>query len=124
MKSFIRQKFTEVHSVLSVCSGIFPLARSGVLSGLEVTATRMFLPRLRIEFPDVTFVEKRWVSGIENKSAKSVSDGGEKRPEVWTSGGIVNGIDLVHAYLKTKFPPEVTKIITEVAEVTERSQNY
>lgn len=123
MKSFIRQKFTEVHSVLSVCTGIFPLARSGVLSGLEVTATRSFLPMLRAEFPDVTFVEKRWVSGVDNKSART-DEGGVKRPEVWTSGGIVNGIDLVHAYLKTKFPLEVTKIITEVAEVTERSQDY
>lgn len=120
MKTFIREKFAEAQVVLSICTGIFPLARSGVLTGRHVTATRMFLPALRAEFPDVTFVKRRWEHDIGNGG-----DGGKaKKTELWSSGGIVNGNDMVNAYLKAKFPPEVSKVVVEVAEVAERPQDY
>lgn len=125
MKAFIREKYAEVHTVISVCSGIFPLARSGVLAGHQVTATRMLLPTLRSEFSsDFTITERRWEADL-SKAKKSRSDDGKKEgPELWTAGGVVNGNDIVYAYLKTKFPPEVTQIISDVAEVADRSQEY
>lgn len=128
MKAFIREKFAKAQAVLSVCTGIFALARSGVLTGRQVTATRMFLPALRAEFPDVNFVEKRWECDMGNGGGgdgDGDGDGGKvKKTELWSAGGIVNGNDMVHAYLKAKFPPEISKIIAEGAEVAERAQDY
>ena len=132
MKAFIREKYAEVHTVISVCSGIFALARSGVLAGHQVTATRILLPLLRSEFSsEFTITEKRWeVDLSKTKKSQSQSqgdhddDGKKEGPELWTAGGVVNGNDIVYAYLKTRFPSEVTKIISDVAEVADRSQEY
>ena len=115
LKAFIRKKYAEVHTVISVCTGIFSLAHSGVLDGHRVTATRMFLPKLRKEFPKIEVTEKRWEVD-DRKNGKG--------PELWTAGGVSNGIDTVNAYLKSKHPPEVTKILSDIVEVAERCEEY
>ncbi|KAH8116693.1 class I glutamine amidotransferase-like protein [Phellopilus nigrolimitatus] len=120
MKAFIRQKLTEVRAILGVCTGTFPLARSGVLSGRRATATRMFLPALRAEFPDVLWTEKRW----EHDSGSGAGSDAEREAEIWTSGGIVNGIDMIAAYIKGAYPAEVSAALDDIGEVAERPQAY
>ena len=112
MANFIRHSYENAKAVLTICTGIFPFMRSlgdtGVLSGKHMTATRMFLPHLRKEFPNISWMEKRW----------------EHDGKLWSSGGVVNGIDMVSAFIKAHYPAEIAAVIRDVAEVGERSQEY
>ncbi|WP_230425831.1 DJ-1/PfpI family protein [Plesiomonas shigelloides] len=65
--------------VASVCTGVFILANTGLLSGLQVTTHWEDMPQLKQEFSDLAVLENvRWT-----KSAKYI-----------TSGGISAGIDM------------------------------
>ncbi|WP_425281625.1 DJ-1/PfpI family protein, partial [Plesiomonas shigelloides] len=65
--------------VASVCTGVFILANTGLLSGLPVTTHWEDMPQLKQEFSDLAVLENvRWT-----KSGKYI-----------TSGGISAGIDM------------------------------
>ncbi|MGL4905670.1 MAG: DJ-1/PfpI family protein, partial [Plesiomonas sp.] len=65
--------------VASVCTGVFILANTGLLSGLSVTTHWEDIPQLKKDFGDLTVLENvRWT-----QSGKYV-----------TSGGISAGIDM------------------------------
>lgn len=61
---------------MSVCTGIFVLASSGVLEGKEATGPRALVGELRGKWPGVRWVERRWCRG-----------GGGR---VWSSGMFVD----------------------------------
>lgn len=69
-KSFIRTHAEKKTIILSVCTGIFPIAHAGVVEGKRATGPRALLPELRKLFPGTTWEDRRWVN-----------DG-----SVWTSG--------------------------------------
>lgn len=52
----------EKTDILSVCTGIFLMAQSGVLKGLSASGTRALIPRLKKEFSDTNWIDdRRWV---------------------------------------------------------------
>lgn len=69
-KSFIKKHAEKKAIIMSVCTGIFPLAHAGVVKGKRATGPRALLPELRKLFPGATWEDRRWVN-----------DG-----SVWTSG--------------------------------------
>ncbi|KAF8866388.1 PfpI endopeptidase-like protein [Acephala macrosclerotiorum] len=113
-------KFVEGHAVwkgedgkttdvLSVCTGVFLLSQSGILKGKKASGPRAIVPKLRKQFPDVEFIDdKRWVH-----------DG-----NVWTSGGITNGQEMVACYMKEKFPGPATEAAIAMADVGEKGIDY
>ncbi|KAI5118117.1 hypothetical protein M0805_003471 [Coniferiporia weirii] len=107
---FIRTKFNEVRALFPICTGVFPVLRSGVLKGKRATGPRMFIPRLKQLAPDVQWTEKRWEVDVEEK--------------VWSSGVMTNGLDSIAAYIRKTFPPGVAEIVCTTADVGERAQLY
>jgi transcriptional regulator GlxA family with amidase domain len=65
----------RVKTVLTTCTGSMWLASSGVLDGKRATTNRLFLPLARQLYPNVEWLDQRWVV-----------DG-----NVWTSGGAAAG---------------------------------
>lgn len=52
----------EKTDILSVCTGIFLVAQSGILKELNASGPRALVPRLKKEFPDTNWVDdRRWV---------------------------------------------------------------
>jgi hypothetical protein len=70
MGEFIRNHVDHGAVVMSVCTGIFSLAASGVLNGKKATGPRGILTGLRTRFGEVEWVERRWM----------------KDERIWTSG--------------------------------------
>lgn len=66
--------------VMSVCTGAFKLAATGLLDGRPATTHHDFFDRFRERFPEVELVEsRRWVASGER---------------LYTAGGLTSGIDL------------------------------
>ncbi|KAI5118497.1 hypothetical protein M0805_003997 [Coniferiporia weirii] len=107
---FIHKKFSEVRVLMPICTGVFPIVYSGVLKGRRATGPRMLLPLLKKIAPDVQWTEKRWEVDLEEK--------------VWTSGIVSNGLDLVAAYIRKTFAPELAEFVCATADVGERGREY
>ncbi|KAF4549959.1 Hypothetical protein D9617_19g102640 [Elsinoe fawcettii] len=81
---FVRRAYQECTAFISICGGMqIPLA-AGLLDGKTCTGPRMSLGRLREDHPHVKFVEKRYVN-----------DG-----KLWTSSTLLNGLDLMRAFVE------------------------
>jgi transcriptional regulator GlxA family with amidase domain len=76
---WIRTASPGADITLSVCTGAFHLARTGLLKGKAATTHHLFLDGLAREFPDVQV--KRGVRFVEHE-------------RVATAGGLTSGIDL------------------------------
>ncbi len=79
---FIRKQAARCQLVLSVCTGMFLLAKAGLLAGKEAATYWRAIPELK-------------ASGIKVKEKRIVKSG-----KVWTSGGITSGIDLALAFIE------------------------
>jgi transcriptional regulator GlxA family with amidase domain len=79
---FIRERARSCRAVVSVCTGVFLLHRAGLVSGRKATTHWSVLSELRA-LGDVDVVEERFVR-----------DG-----DLWTSGGVSAGIDLMLAFI-------------------------
>lgn len=108
MKAFLTKKLEEVSTLLAICTGVMPVAYSGLLNGKIATAPRSLLPKLRGQCPDVQWEEKRWTR-----------DG-----KIWTSGAVTNGLDLVAAFIRENYSAELTEYVCTSADVGERGQEY
>jgi transcriptional regulator GlxA family with amidase domain len=60
MRKFIRNHFDTGCVIMSVCTGIFPLAASGVLKDRKATGPRALLGELRRKYPETVWSDKRW----------------------------------------------------------------
>lgn len=58
--------------------------RAGLLHGKTATCPRPMLNILRTQAPDTNWVERRW----------------ERDGKLWTSGALLNGLDLISAFAK------------------------
>ena len=103
MMGWIRKMATQSDVVMSVCTGAFQLAESGLLKGKKATTHHASYVRFQNQFPDV-LVQKdmRYVQG------DSV---------VFTSGGLSSGIDLALHVVELYFG-------RHVAENTARNMEY
>ncbi|KAF2502879.1 class I glutamine amidotransferase-like protein [Lophium mytilinum] len=105
---FVRGHVENGADLLNVCTGQLVAAYAGVLDGRVATGPRGLLGRLRGEFREVKWVERRWAR-----------DGG-----VWTSGGVTNGQDMVAAYIRQRWPGPLAEVVCRLADVGDRGVEY
>lgn len=70
VKKFLKGHAENETTIMSVCTGIFPIGHAGVVMGKKATGPRALLPELQKKFPGTQWEDRRWVH-----------DG-----NVWTSG--------------------------------------
>ncbi|KAF7887217.1 uncharacterized protein EAF02_003864 [Botrytis sinoallii] len=86
-----------------------PVAQCGILKGLSASGPRALIPRLKKEFSDTKWVDdRRWVV-----------DG-----NIWSSGGITNGLEMIAAYIRQKFPSPAAEAVIAMADVGEKGVFY
>ncbi|KAK3397954.1 class I glutamine amidotransferase-like protein [Sordaria brevicollis] len=101
--------------ILSVCSGIYLCGAAGILKGKKACGPRGLQGDLRKRFESQ---EVDWVG----EELRWVVDG-----NLWSSGGVTNGNDLVAAYTRQTsrhFPGPVAELGLMFVEVDERPQKY
>jgi transcriptional regulator GlxA family with amidase domain len=72
---FMKEAVKETKNILTTCTGAMWLASSGVLDGKKATTNRLFLGMAKQMYPNVEWMDQRWVV-----------DG-----SIWTSGGAFAG---------------------------------
>lgn len=82
--AFIRKAYASCAAFLTICGGMLAPMQAGILQGRKATAPRFMLEALRRDNPGVAWQEKRWVR-----------DG-----KVWSSGALLNGLELMRAFLE------------------------
>ena|SRR6186713_1944239 len=105
--AFIRKAYDDSSAFITICAGFLPAQLAGVLAGKTATAPRFLIPILQKEDPRTTWVEKRYVR-----------DG-----KVWTSGALLNGLDLMNAFM-LEYWPELSKVGMSLGSWPVRSVNY
>ncbi|KAL9126342.1 MAG: hypothetical protein Q9217_004588 [Psora testacea] len=109
VRAFVRGHAEAGSTVMTVCTGIFTAGHSGVLLGKRATGPRAILSDLKNKFPAAAnWEDKRWVH-----------DG-----NLWTSGGITNGQDMVAAFIKEKWPGPASEVVCAIADVGDRGVEY
>lgn len=88
--SYLRKAHDECSAFLTICGGFIPAQKAGILAGKTATAPRFMIEQLRKEDPRTNWVEKRWV----------------RHGKVWTSGALLNGLDLMMAFVREAFGGE------------------
>lgn len=86
---------------------MIPAQLAGVLEGKTCTAPRFLIEQLNKEDPRTKWVEKRYVR-----------DG-----KVWTSGALLNGLDLMRDFA-LEYWPELTKVAIPLGGWPVRSVEY
>lgn len=81
---------------------------AGLLKGKKATAPRGLLPYLQAKHPEVEWVAKRWVR-----------DG-----KLWSSGAVMNGFDMMRAYMLETFPKDVVEIALRASDLHGRGAEY
>jgi len=79
---FIRKSYDDCSAFITICGGFLAPFQAGLFKGKTVTAPRFMLDQLRQTAPDTTFVEERW----------------HRDGKLWTSGALLNGLDLMRAF--------------------------
>ena len=75
------EKGKEGVVVMTTCTGSMWMAHSGVLDGRKATTNRLALGMAKEMYPNVEWVDKRWV----------VDEIGGRKGELWTAGGAACG---------------------------------
>jgi len=94
LPAWLRKVTPATDVTMSVCAGVFQLARAGLLSGKSATTHHDFLDRLAKEFPDIDV--KRGLRFVE----------GEK---ISTAGGLTSGFDLALRVVERYFGREIAQ---------------
>ena len=82
-KSFIQKCHKNSSVLLFICGAFLAALQAGILSGKTATGPRPMIDGLRNSNPEVDWVAKRWAR-----------DG-----KIWTSGALLNGTDMVAAFV-------------------------
>ena len=105
--SYLRDRGQGCKSVLSVCTGSYLMQKAGLLSGRKATTHWAFLDHLRSD------------SSIEVTERRFVKDG-----NIWTSGGVSAGMDMMLAFIDDSFGTDVAADIQLEAEYFPSSKIY
>lgn len=89
-RAFVRKTYENCAAFMTVCGGVQIAVEAGLVAGKTATGPRFLLPLLRAAAPDATWVEKRYVQ-----------DG-----KLWTSGALLNGLDMMTEFIKQTWRPE------------------
>ena len=82
--AFVRKQYEHCSAFLTICGGFQAALMAGVLHGKTATAPRFLLDGLRKDAPGTNWVYRRWAR-----------DG-----KVWTSGALLNGLDMMVAFAR------------------------
>jgi transcriptional regulator GlxA family with amidase domain len=96
--SWLRRHQARIPTLVSICTGAFVLAEAGILDGRRATTHWQFLSQLKSRFPSVQVVD----DGI------FVRDG-----RVWTSAGLMAGVDLTLALVEEHHGHEVAMAVAK-----------
>jgi putative intracellular protease/amidase len=94
MLEWLREQSKNTDVTMSVCTGAFVLAKTGLLSGKSATTFHGAFRSFAIEFPDIHL----------KRGARFVEDG-----NLATAGGLSSGIDLALRVVERYFGREVAK---------------
>ena len=94
MVEWLREQSKNTDVTMSVCTGAFVLAKTGLLSGKSATTFHGAFRSFAIEFPDIHL----------KRGARFVEDG-----NLATAGGLSSGIDLALRVVERYFGREVAK---------------
>src|SRR5207247_10971622 len=94
MLEWIGENSKNTDVTMSVCTGAFVLAKTGLLSGKSATTFHGAFKTFAIEFPDIEL----------KRAARFVATG-----TLATAGGLSSGIDLVLRVVQTYFARDVAK---------------
>jgi len=95
MLDWIRKISGQGAVVMSVCTGAFPLAETGLLRGKPATTHHGAYVRFQHRYPDIQVQrDKRWV---------------QSSPTIFTAGGLSSGIDLALHVVELYFGREVAE---------------
>ncbi|PSN15633.1 DJ-1/PfpI family protein [filamentous cyanobacterium CCT1] len=97
--AYLQEQSKCCKAILSVCTGSFLMQKSGLFKGRRATTHWAFLNHLK-EDPDVTVVEQRFVH-----------DG-----NIWSSGGVSAGMDMMLAFIAYSFGHDVAASVQLSAE--------
>ena len=92
--AFLRKCEPTAAAFISICGGFEPFMSAGLLEGKTATAPRPLLPMVRQAAPGTNWIDKRWAR-----------DG-----KMWTSGALLNGFDLVRAFMEEYWGGEGTLV--------------
>lgn len=105
--AYLQERGRSCQALLSVCTGSYLMQRAGLLAGRQATTHWAFLDHLRND-PDIEVLERRFVQ-----------DG-----NIWTSGGVSAGMDMMLAYIAQTFGEAVAGEIQLGAEYFPSGQIY
>lgn len=81
--AFVRKSYETCSAFITVCGGFQAALEAGLFVGKTVTAPRLFLSHLREAAPQTEWVAERW----------------HRDGKLWTSGALLNGLDLIRAFV-------------------------
>jgi transcriptional regulator GlxA family with amidase domain len=105
--AYIRKTHEECAAFLTICGGFLAPQLAGILAGKTATAPRFMLPELKKQDPRTQWVDKRFAR-----------DG-----KVWTSGALLNGLDLMREFM-LEYWPELTANAISLGGIPVRDVEY
>ena len=110
--SFIRKSYDDSVAFLTICGGVIQAAAAGVLNGTICTGPRPMLGMMKQMSPETTWVEQRYVQ-----------DG-----KVWTSGALLNGLDMMRAFATQTWGNEgagcIAQFLLQLGHFPQRDVDY
>src|SRR5271170_600226 len=94
MMDWIRMSSKSTDVTMSVCTGAFVLARTGLLSGKSATTFHQAFDSFAMQYPDIKLI----------RGARFVEDG-----NLASSGGLTSGMDLAFRVVERYFGRELTE---------------
>jgi transcriptional regulator GlxA family with amidase domain len=107
-KAFIRKSYDNCAAFITICGGMQAALEAGLLEGKTATAPRPMVEMLRQAFPGVKWVEKRWAHD----------------EKLWTSGALLNGTDLMRAFVTEHWKGPLFEFALELGHYPIRDVNY
>jgi putative intracellular protease/amidase len=99
---WLKKIHAEHETIMSVCTGAFQLAKTGLLNGKKATTHHWFFGNFARDFPKVKLV----------KQVRYVQAG----PTLFTSGGLSSGIDLALHLVADRFGQKVAQQTADYME--------
>ncbi|UKZ75801.1 hypothetical protein TrVFT333_003495 [Trichoderma virens FT-333] len=110
-KAFMLKSFADCSAFITVCEGMQAPLKAGIFDGKTATAPRFRLETLRNIAPSTNWVDQRWVN-----------DG-----KLWSSGALLNGMELMSAFIQQTWPSGEGSLVREMtnkAQWPSRDQFY
>ncbi|KAF7714870.1 DJ-1_PfpI domain-containing protein [Penicillium ucsense] len=107
---YTRQHNSAGTTIMTVCTGALVAAHAGITKGRVATAPRFLIENVKKAFPEA----KIW-----DETLRVTRDG-----NLWMSGGVTNGHDLVAEYIRMHYPEPVVNVVLGTADVAPRALKY